>query len=281
MKIALVGYSKHSNYPAFSLTPDVQVWSLNHSHEMDLPRVDAWFDMHELELIQDPHFLTPEKQAAHLQFLYSEHDYQIYTLRERPEIPAGVRYPIEQALVMAGQYRKFTSSFCYMIAMALLQGADWIGVYGFDLDAGTEYEYQREDALKWIGYAEGLGVTVDIPPESGLRNDNVILYGYEGIPMVGRQVMEVHRTQYERKQAEAETEMHRWEGILAERRKRGESRRQLSEAEEMVAGWMRTAAMNEGAAQSIWFLLQTCDMNEVDPVLAAPELQRQEVAECV
>ena len=149
---------------------------------------------------------------------------------------------------------------------------------GFDMDYGTEYELQREEALKWIAFARGLGISVYIPPESGLHTKRM-LYGYEGIPMIGRQLLEVHMKQYQREEQKALDQMHQWQGILAERKSNAASRRKIDEASEMVIGFDRQAAMNEGAAKALALLIETSDLKEVYPSLPNATLIPAEMAE--
>lgn len=271
-KVALVGFARSCNYPAWDLPDDVELWTLNHTARLGLPRIDRLFDMHQWELIIDPHFLVREYQQDHHEYLQEDHDFPIYMVAKYPQVSASTEYPIEKVKFLAGKYRRFTSSFCYMIAMAILEDYKFIGVYGFSMEAETEYEYQRDEALKWINYAEGLGITVDIPPESGLNSRVNLLYGYEGIPMVSRQSIESYVKAYKMEEEKSEAEMFTWQGILAERSKNGSSRRKKKEAQEMVNGFMRQAAMNEGASRAMKFLLDECDMIELEPLLTDDQL---------
>ena len=270
--VALVGFSKISNQGAYSLPDDMELWTLNHAHMLGFPRIDVHFDMHQLELIQDPNFYTKDYQKGHDEFLSSPHDFPIYMIENLDEVPASVRYPIEEAQLLAGKYMAFSSSFCFMIALAIMDGYDRIEVHGFDMDTVTEYSYQREDTLRWISFAEGRGIDVHIAPTSGLLEDK-ILYGYEGIPMVSRQTLEAHKKQYDREQQASHEKMTEWVGVLKERRTMGASRRKIDEAGEMMNGYMRQAAMNEGASKALQFLLDTCDLKEVEPVLIVENLE--------
>jgi len=269
--VALVGFSKRSNQMVYSLPEDVAIWAMNHGHLHGYPRIDRLYDMHPFELIQDPHFYTRDYQQGHLDYLRSEHPYPVYMLEQYPEIPAAVRYPKDAALELAGDYLHFTSSFCYMAASAILEGFDKWYVLGFDMDYGTEYEIQREEALKWIAYAKGRGIDVFIPPESGLHTRR-LLYGYEGIPMIGRQLIEVHQKQYQREEQKALDEMHKWMGILDERKNNAASRRKIEEASQQVLMYDRQAARNEGAAKALEYLIETSDLKEVYPILDSPAL---------
>jgi hypothetical protein len=223
--------------------------------------------MHRWELIQDPHFLKEEYQLDHVEYLKQEHDHPIYMCEKYDEIPSSVRYPIEKLKYLGGKYRTFTSSFCYMMAMAVHEGYKRIDIHGFNMRAETEYEYQRESAVKWIAWAEGTGIDVNLAPTSGLHSEVNLFYGYEGIPMVSRQSIESYNSHFYVEEQKSLAEKHKWEGIISERRKQGASRRKMKEARDYYEGFMRQAAMNEGAAQAMAFLLSECDMIEQEPLL--------------
>ena len=269
--VALVGFSKRSNGEAHTLPDDVPLWTLNHGHLHGFPRIDRLYDMHPWELIQDPHFYTKEYQQGHLEYLKSPHPYPIYMLEQHDEIPASVRYPKEAALLLAGEYLNFTSSLCYMAASAILEGFDKWYVLGFDMDAGAEYEYQREEGLKWMSFARGRGIDVYLPKTSGLYTRRM-LYGYEGIPMINRALLDTHQKQYAREQQSALDEAHKWAGILQERKRALAARRLIDEAVQQVMGYERQAAMNEGAAKALEYLIETSDLKEVYPGLTNPAL---------
>ena len=266
-KVALVGFARNSNAGAWELPDDVEIWTLNHCARLGLPRIDRLFDMHRWELIQDPHFLVREYQQDHHEYLREEHDFPIYMVDKYDEVPASVRYPFEKVKHLGGKYRTFTSSFCYMIAMAVQEGYDRIDIMGFDMVAKTEYEYQRESAVKWIAWAKGTGIDVNLAPTSGLHSKVNLLYGYEGIPMVSRQSIERYVAAYKQEGEKSEAEMMKWAGVLGERRRQSASRRKMKEAQDYYEGFMRQAAMNEGASKAMQFLLDECDMIEQEPLL--------------
>ena len=254
--VAIVGFSKRSNSYAYDLPPGMELWTLNHGHMHGYQKIDRLYDLHPLELIRDPHFYTRDYQIGHKEFLEAQHDFPVYMIEHYPDIPASVAYPLQDALTLAGDFLHFTSSFCYMMAHAILEDYQTVWALGFDMDYGTEYEYQREEALKWIAFARGLGLSVFVPPESGLSTKR-LLYGYEGVPMIGRQLIEVHQKQYEREQQKSLDQMNQWNGILSERQSQGASRRKIQEASEMILGFSRQSAMNEGAAKALAFLIET------------------------
>ena len=75
-------------------------------------------------------------------------------------------FPFAQANALFGS-EYLTSSTAYMMALALLEGATEIGVYGSDMSVDDkEYFWQRPCLESWIGFAKGRGVKVTIPDVS-------------------------------------------------------------------------------------------------------------------
>jgi len=60
------------------------------------------------------------------------------------------------------------SSIAYMMALAMEEQPDTIGIFGVDMAEGEEYGYQRPNMAYLIGKAEGLGIEVVLHPASSL-----------------------------------------------------------------------------------------------------------------
>jgi hypothetical protein len=94
------------------------------------------------------------------------------------EVPMAVRYPIERVLQEFRAY--FTNHPAYMIALALQEGVEAIGIFGCQYSADTEHSTQRGSLEYWLGRAEQAGVDVILPVK-----DNTVLgfpaklYGYQ------------------------------------------------------------------------------------------------------
>jgi hypothetical protein len=65
-----------------------------------------------------------------------------------------------------------------MIAMAIYEGFDVIGIWGVDMAVQGEYEAQKPSCEYFIGWALGKGIEVILPPESDLLF-SPFLYGFE------------------------------------------------------------------------------------------------------
>ena len=76
----------------------------------------------------------------------------------------------------------FTSTFAYMMGLAIHEKFDVIELYGIDMENNTEYGYQRPCGEFWIGLALGRGIKVTLPEPCLLCQ--APLYGYEIVPYV-------------------------------------------------------------------------------------------------
>lgn len=82
------------------------------------------------------------------------------------EIPNAMAYPYGEVSKITGDY--WNSSIAYMLAMAISENPDEIGIYGVDMKADDEYGYQRPNCEYLIGFAKGMGIKVTIPEASPL-----------------------------------------------------------------------------------------------------------------
>lgn len=92
-------------------------------------------------------------------------------------------FPFEEAAQLYGA-TYLTSSTAYMMALAILEGATEIGVYGSDMSVDDfEYFWQRPCLEAWIGFAKGRGIKVFIPDASPIgKADYVEGAGSAGKP---------------------------------------------------------------------------------------------------
>lgn len=108
----------------------------------------------------------------------------IYMLEKHDDIPMSVRYPIEEVTKLIGKATAkdtpyLESSIAYMLAQAILENVDRVGIWGVDLHCESEYAYQRPNLEYLIGLARGKGVKVFIPPQSQLlTHAHGVPYGY-------------------------------------------------------------------------------------------------------
>jgi hypothetical protein len=91
---------------------------------------------------------------------------RLYLQEKHPQLPNSEAYPFDAVSQTAGDWLE--SSVAYMLALAIHEGAQEIGLYGVSMAADEEYGYQRPNAAYLVGLARGRGIKVHIPGQSSL-----------------------------------------------------------------------------------------------------------------
>lgn len=153
--------------------PSWELWGHASSRGMYRRSPERFFDLHRTECWSK----SNNKGEKYLRWL-ATNPVPIYMQERSSDVPASIRYPIEQASFgMARPY--FTSHVAYMIALALMEGVTHIGFFGVNYSPDCEYGTQRGSTEYWMGRAEGAGVTLVLPKTCTLLADPKELYGYE------------------------------------------------------------------------------------------------------
>lgn len=164
-KIAIIGKCSNSRSDAPLDIDDWQIWGLAWD---PLPRCDVYFEMHE----NWRNFLGGGDAAEMHHAWLAGMTVPVYMLQKEHDVPMSVAYPMDEVRDQLGKTCYGTayleSSIAYMMALAILQGADRIGIWGCDLATGGEYAYQRPNMEYLIGLARGRGIKVFVPPQNAL-----------------------------------------------------------------------------------------------------------------
>lgn len=188
--IAIAGFST-TTLPALKESKADEIWTLNHAFVMDwaFPRFDRVFEIHKLSwaLRKGEYKLTKYRD-----WLSKEHPFPIYMQKKYKNIPSSVRYPVEEVndlifgkLIRDGKRNLYyTSSFGYMLGLAILEKVKRVEIYGVDMTNDTEYNYQKPAGEFMIGVALGHGLEVVLQPNSALCQAQ--LYGYDRVPAAKR-----------------------------------------------------------------------------------------------
>lgn len=163
-------------------------------------RVSRWFDMHQVEVWRNGKAWY-RGSGSYVDWLGTL-TAPVMMQAHYPIVPTSVAYPLREIVetfsIVPADWQvtpdeprwwhlvrkrgEFSSTFAYMMAFALYDGVDELGVYGIDFTAQEiERVHQRPGAKYWVGMARGLNVPVTIPPESLLQHQDW-LYGYERRP---------------------------------------------------------------------------------------------------
>jgi len=163
MKIAIVCGAPSSEMLAPFDDPTWEIWCLgNRLTRYKDKRVTRIFEIH--DYLAERH--DPKEYAEWL----ISHNIPLVVGDKFPSTTTDrkivMRFPFEEVERMYGSLY-LTASPAYMIAMALLEHADEIAIYGCDLAIDDhEYFWQRPCVEAWIGFAKGRGVKVTIPTQS-------------------------------------------------------------------------------------------------------------------
>lgn len=211
MKVAVVCGSPSTQHLVPHDDPDWQIWVLgNRLNKYDGRRVTRAFEIHD--------GCIDEHGPQYPGWLVAQ-GLPLVVGREFPVRAEHVQiFPFDEANALFGS-EYLTSSAAYMMALAILEGATEIGVYGVDMAVDDhEYRHQRGCMEAWVGFAKGRGIKVTIPEESPLgRSDYVEGRGGSGKPDFAKPpftqagflaVAQMHQQSIDRLQAEIRERQH-------------------------------------------------------------------------
>lgn len=157
--------------------PDWEIWACSPPN-YDFPRVDAWFEMHNL----DRKFIARNQPWIDVIVRHP----RVYLARPDSRVPHGIIYPLDEMRKKFGSWF-WTSSLAYMMALAIDKEPEAIGLWGVDMSAAEEYGYQRAGCHYFIREAERAGIKIVAAGESDILNPPP-MYGYkEFSPMYVKQ----------------------------------------------------------------------------------------------
>lgn len=189
-KVCIVGYAENSRHLAWYDDPDCEIWGVNQLYRF-IPRADRWFQIHK-------DWNTPSKWAAGTdlkKWIKEEAQIPVYMTEVDPELPNSVAFPvdwvkqqldlqtIENGKVIA-DHDYFTSTIAFMMALAIAEGFEEIGIYGIDLIIGREYFFEKACVEFYMGIAHAKGIAVHRPDNSALLWQSH-RYGYQDGPNYG------------------------------------------------------------------------------------------------
>lgn len=185
LQVAIVGAAPSSRMQAPFKDQAWEIWACSAGNTKILPRITRWFELHDL------FDLTGQRWASwtneYLEILRNV-PYTVYMQEVNSVVPNAVSFPKDELLAKWPE-APYTSSFAFMMAYAIHLGATKISIYGVDLTAGAEYEYERPGAQYWIGKAREMGIEVFIPHFSDLGYE-IPLYGYGDAQPIARKLKE-------------------------------------------------------------------------------------------
>lgn len=263
-RVALVGFNSKTMSFHKSAPDGCEIWSLNHAWKYDIPRVDRLFEIHKPEHRKNSNKITKQ----HDDWLQERHSFPIYTIPKLDYIPASKAYPYEQVVdkfcggLLAGDkvQKVFTSTFDYMMALAIYEGFDEIYIYGFAMDGDSEYRFQRDGLAYWFGFATAKGIKVIQHEKSTTLRPKVY---HEGGQMIGRQIAEHHRITHEEQVRKLENKLATKQGaygVLSSLHQKGKvTDEAVQNAQQELWQTAEELAIARGAAGAIAMLIKDHD----------------------
>jgi len=181
LKVAIIGTAPSSRHLAPYDDKSWKIWSCSPGNMNQIPRWDVWFEIHSnLMWPENKHYGEP-----YINWLKSITDRPIY-MQDQILVPHAIPYPVHEIVAEYGRYF-FTSSFAWMMALAIKQGAEEIALYGVDMASRDEYILQRPGGQYFMEIARQRGIKVTVPYESDLAQPPP-LYGFSDSSPLGRKL---------------------------------------------------------------------------------------------
>lgn len=181
LKVALIGTAPSSRQLAPFNDPSWKIWGCSPGNQGVLPRVDLWFELHS-------NLLWPEHVnygAPYIEWLKAQ-PFPVY-MQDNKLVPRALPFPKDELVAEFGD-AFFTSSFAWMMALAMKMGAAEIALYGIDMASRDEYIRQRPGFYYFKYHAEQRGIKVSAPHESDIMQSPP-LYAYVDSTPFGRKIM--------------------------------------------------------------------------------------------
>lgn len=182
-KVAIIGGGPTRRRAPFS-DPSWEIWAFS-SHLWRPPRIDRWFEIHAMtDLRQQLGWKKRGRRSfgGYMRFMRNL-DCPVYMQRVNPRIPTSLVFPVEDLLREFG--RCFTSTAAYLIAFAIMEGYETIGLWGIDL-RGPKYRRYRPHIKYLLSVARQRGIELVLPrsfpfkvPDTPRFVSTPILYAYD------------------------------------------------------------------------------------------------------
>lgn len=181
LKVALIGTAPSSRMLAPFADTSWKIWACSPGNMGVLPRVDVWFEIHgNLLWPENKHYGEP-----YIEWLKKQ-TFPIY-MQDNSLVPSATTFPKEEMVKEFGR-DFFTSSFAWMMAMAMREGASEIALFGIDMASRDEYILQRPGFFFFKYVAAQRGIKVWAPNESDIMQSPG-LYGFSEVTPFGRKII--------------------------------------------------------------------------------------------
>lgn len=231
MKIAIVGAAPSSRDLAPYHDPSWHIWACSPSNKDGPKRIDTWFELHALADLVSPQWAPWAK--GYIEWMRAQKG-RVMMQEVNSVVPNAERFPKDEIVAEHGP-AFLSSSIAWMTALAIREKASEIGIWGVDMTAGSEYDYERPGCKYWIAKAREAGIKVFIPDESDL-DFPAPLYGFGDASPMARK-LKMHSLELQQ----------RIDGVVAE----------LNRCDQHKADLLREHAHLSGAVEEVNFIRKT------------------------
>lgn len=165
-RVAIVGGGKTRKLAPYH-DKSWEIWAFS-SRDDAYPRVDRWFEIHAMTDLRQQ--LEPRKKGRRTFPDYMRYMQRlkcpVYMQKVHPKIPNSVVFP-KNALVREFG-RCFTSTASYLVALAIKEGYEEIGLWGIN-PKGSHYKRQRPALRYLLGVARQRGIRLRFPREFSIK----------------------------------------------------------------------------------------------------------------
>lgn len=192
MKVAIVGTAPTWREAPIG-DPEWEIWSLSRNYLRMEDQWDRWFELHKLEEVaksweaSDDPASEAAARATYIEWLaQAAQKRTVYVREPRPEVPGAEVFPAD-ALLARFPRQYFTNTVSWMMALAIHEGADEIGLWGVNMELDSEYGEQRPSCEYYIGLIDGLAAAGEMAAPCHLPEHSTLLrtawqYGIEDPP---------------------------------------------------------------------------------------------------
>lgn len=163
-KVAIVGTAVSSERAPIE-DDSWEIWCVG-VRSAHITRCNRWFEIHRLDSLWD----GPEWRPLLKKW---SHDCELWMFWPESDLgPRVVQYPIEEIKGRFGTYF-MTSSLSWMVALAIHEHGNGkpiaeLGVWGVDMEFGTEYREQRNGLMHFLTMARLMGIPTNLQIDGGL-----------------------------------------------------------------------------------------------------------------
>lgn len=160
-KIAIIGTAPQWQLAPFD-DPEWEIWGIFGTVGAG-KRMTRIYELHDKAIIEP---MAAKHHSGKYWETVSAMGENYITKDHYDQAPNAKRFDFESKLKKYGSY--FASSASWLIAEAIDEGVDHIGIWGINMAADSEYAHQKPSCSYLLGYAKAKGIQITIPASSEL-----------------------------------------------------------------------------------------------------------------